>query len=267
MDSFVPNIVKKNLVLATVGDESVHRTWLAGTERSFDLALIYFGNTSGRFAEDGEFYFPRKGIKFSLLHQVLRNELNSELDRYDHIWMPDDDIGASAAQVNRLFELAREHRLAICQPAVGKGDVSFKALRAQPKYVLRYSRFVEIMCPLFSRAALERALPTFNLNVSAWGIDWVWASMFGPEELAVVDAVAVHHTRPLKSGGVHSRLAALGVDPNEEHRELMRRFGIHNHRFHKATCRGTARLRALRLDGQKVWTRSWLSAMLGRNAA
>ncbi len=70
------------------------------------------------------------------------------------------------------------------------------------------------MCPLFSLTGAScEVLPTFNSNVSGWGIDWLWASLYGSEELAVIDAVAVDHTRPLQSGGVHQQVAAQGIDP------------------------------------------------------
>jgi hypothetical protein len=258
--------VRKHLILATVGDESVHRTWLAGGERTFDLGLIYFGDQANRFAEDADYYFVRKGIKYSLLHEAAR-ALGPALLHYDFVWMPDDDVAADTPTLNRLFQIASEYRLAVCQPAVGQGEVSFKTLRAQPGYLLRYSRFVEIMCPVFSRQALVRVAPTFKLNVSAWGLDWLWASMFSEEEVAVIDATPVHHTRPLSSGGVHRRLAAMGVDPLEELRQIMQQFRIDDLRFQRATCRGTTRLRGVRLDGQRVWTRSWISSVLRRRAA
>lgn len=258
--------MRNNLILATVGDESVHRTWLAGSERTFDLGLIYFGGQQDRFALEADYYFARKGIKYSLLHEAAR-ALGPALRHYDFVWMPDDDVAADTACINQMFHIAAERRLAVCQPAVGQGDVSFRTLRAQSGYLLRYSRFVEIMCPMFSREALVRVLPTFKLNVSAWGLDWLWASMFGEEELAVIDATPVHHTRPLSSGGVHGRLAAMGVDPFEELRQLMRQHGINDRRFQRATCRGTTRLQGIRQDGQRVWTRSWISSVLRRRAA
>jgi len=259
--------MRKNLIIAAVGDESVHPGWLAGDDRSFDLALLYFGDQPGRYAHHAEHYMAKKGIKFALLHDVLTGEWARLLARYERVWLPDDDIAASPGQINHLFQLSEQYRLAICQPAIGRGDVSFEALRAAPGYLLRYSRFVEIMCPLFCRESLVRMLPTFNENVSAWGIDWLWASLHGPDELAVIDAVAVDHTRPLQSGGVHRKLAAIGVNPDLEHRQLMAKHGIDNRRIHKAMCRGTARLRGIRLDGRETWTRSWLAAMLKLRAA
>src|SRR3954467_10709468 len=81
--------VNKRLIIATVGDESVHRTWLTGhIPRSFDLALVYFGDTAGRHARDADYYIARKGIKFALLHDVFKNELRSIIQRYDHVWVP-----------------------------------------------------------------------------------------------------------------------------------------------------------------------------------
>ena len=259
--------MKKNLVIAAVGDESVHSTWLAGADRSFDLALVYFGDRPRHFERDAEYYVQRKGIKYALLHQLLTGELAESVSRYERVWLPDDDVAASTEQINLLFDLAAKYKLALSQPAIGRGDVSFKTLRAQPGYLLRYSRFVEMMCPLFSREALERLTPTFIANKSGWGVDWLWASMYDEHEIAVIDAVAVDHTRPLQSGGVHRRLTAMGVDPHQEQRDLLRRHGILNRRFQRATCRGTTRLRGIRLDGQQVWTRSWLAAALKLRAA
>jgi hypothetical protein len=260
--------MRKNLVLSIVGDNSFHPTWLAGGEpRSFDLCLIYYGDVPQRFATDAEVYLQRKGVKFALIHDLAQRELADMLFRYERVWLPDDDIAADVERVNRLFELAEKHRLAICQPAIDRGDVTFRTLRAQPDYVLRYSRFVEIMCPLFTREALQRTLPTFNANRSAWGIDWVWASFYGPKDLAVIDAVPMEHTRPLRTGEMYRRLAAEGIDPMLEHRELMVDYGLNIHRRHKRTLRGTARLRGLRTDGREVWTQSLWTTIWHRKSA
>ena len=260
--------MRKNLVISVVGDNSVHRSWLEPAHpRSFDLCLVYYGDVSQRFAGDAEIYIERKGIKFNLIYELAKRELADILFRYEHVWMPDDDIAADMDRVNRLFLLAEEHHLSICQPAIGSGDVTFRTLRAHPGYILRYSRFVEIMCPLFSRAALQQVLSTFNANRSAWGVDWLWASHFGPKDLAVIDAVPMDHTRPLRSGGVHARFAAEGINPMREHKDLEAEYGLHVRRRHRRTVRGTARLRGLRADGDEVWTQSLWRTMWPRKAA
>ncbi|MBX3427330.1 MAG: hypothetical protein KF688_16750 [Pirellulales bacterium] len=260
--------MNRNLVISIVGDESVHRTWLAGTEpRSFDLCLVYFGDRWDQWAGDGQYYLRRKGIKYQLLYDLFQDELAHLVEEYDRFWLPDDDVAADTGTVNRLFALAAKHRLQICQPAIGRGDVSFEATRAHAGYTLRYTRFVEIMCPLFTRKALVRAMPLFAANKSAWGIDWVWSSLFREDEVGIVDAAAVHHTRPLKAGGVHARLQSMGVDPGAEHAALMQQYGIRNRRFHRRIVRDTARLRGLDVAGNEVWTCSRWQDWFGRKAA
>lgn len=260
--------MRKNLVLSVVGDESVHTSWLSGGEpRTFDLCLIYYGDKAGSFAGDAEIYLQRKGIKFALIHELAQRELAEVLFRYEHVWLPDDDVAGDLMKVNRLFALAKQFNLAICQPAIEEGDVTFRTLRAQPNYLLRYSRFVEIMCPLFSRQALQRVLPTFNANRCAWGIDWVWASQFGSKELAVIDAAPMAHTRPLRVGDMHRRFNAEGIDLMREHDEVLRLYRLNIRRRHKRTLRGTARLRGVRTDGREVWTRTLWETLWRRKAA
>ena len=53
----------KNLVIGIVGDESVHPTWISEPGvRNFDLCLIYFGDDDGRYSDQADYYFQRKGI-------------------------------------------------------------------------------------------------------------------------------------------------------------------------------------------------------------
>lgn len=257
--------MERNLVLAVVGDESVHESWLAGLQkRSFDLCLIYFGDQPGRFRGDADVYIERKGIKFALIYELVQRELAEVLPHYDRIWIPDDDVAADVARVNRLFELARQYNLEICQPAIAVGDLSFQALRAQPEYILRYSQFVEMMCPLFTQRAFQKVLPLFNANASGWGIDWVWSSWFAADQVAVIDATPMDHTRPLRTSGVHDRFRRMGVDPSTDLKVMIAKHNLNNRRVQRAMARGTARLRGVRLDGSRVWTRSRLSMLIER---
>jgi hypothetical protein len=255
--------MRNHLVLSVIGDESVHRTWLAG-KRSFDLCLVYYGATSGRFRDDADIYIEQKGIKFSLIHTLARTELAEVLPRYDQIWLPDDDIAADTSQIHDLFAIAAKYKLAICQPAIGKGQVTYRCLAAQPQYLLRYSRFVELMCPMFSRDAFARMLPTFDSNLSGWGLDWLWPTYFGAKELAVIDAVAVDHTRPVGSGGVHSEFAKRGVSPQQEFNQIVRQLSSRRRRYVLHCRDGYPRMRCVRREGRRAWTESWLTSLRRR---
>ena len=81
--------------------------------------------------------------------------------RYDRIWLPDCDIKADTESINRLFTLFEQQKLELAQPAIAAGEVSFQTVRRRPGVVLRYSPYVETMCPLFTRAGLFLVSSTF----------------------------------------------------------------------------------------------------------
>jgi hypothetical protein len=245
----------RDLVIAAVGDDSQHPSWLAQpNERSFDVALVYYGKQKDRYLGEADYYSERHGFKYPLISQML-GELGSKLDRFAYVWLPDDDIRATTGDVNRLFQIARDYRLAIAQPGIDSGDVSYRALRRDPKLLLRYTGFVEVMCPLFSREALDAVRHTFADTRLGWGLDWAWTRLVDRRQLAVVDAVGVCHTRPLASGEAYKELARLGISPTDECRQAMRRYGaggLATRLRRRALVFGTASCTAIDSLGQRL---------------
>jgi hypothetical protein len=91
--------------------------------------------------------------------------------------------------------------------------------------VLRFAPFVEVMCPVFTREAFFCVRPTFPASRSGWGLDLAWPQFFQPREVAILDCIHAHHTRPLASGETYSCFRNLGIDPASERDEVVRRFG------------------------------------------
>jgi hypothetical protein len=149
----------RNLIISTIGDNSLHASWLnRSAPRTFDLLLVYYGNRTGFGAADATHYLARKGLKWELLSYAL-DTLPEVVARYTNVWLPDDDIRASPGQIDRLFALFEEYQLQMAQPAIAAGEVSYKLFRQRPGIILRYSPLVELMCPLFTRSALRRVSP------------------------------------------------------------------------------------------------------------
>jgi hypothetical protein len=90
---------------------------------------------------------------------------------------PDDDLGGlGTCALNKVFALARALDLLIAQPAVCQQAGSFTTAGlayADPRYVARFSNFVEVMAPTFQWDAWMAVLRwTLKPSYAGWGLDW-----------------------------------------------------------------------------------------------
>jgi hypothetical protein len=191
--------MRRNLVLARVGASSLHPRWLDGNgSRNWDLRLVPYQAIDDATVGDVAVGEVVPGPKWTGLREAL-HAWDGWRD-YDAIWMPDDDLDATSEDIDRLFDVAAAVGLDLFAPALD--DASHYAhfsTRRNPRFFGRWVGFVEIMMPGFSRAALERLLPTFDLSETGWGwgLDSVWPKILNYENVGIVDAVAVTHTRPV----------------------------------------------------------------------
>lgn len=199
----------KNIVISAVGDESLHRRWMPAN--GYDIFLIYYGDNKG-FPDDSKFYKRKKGTKFHLVHEVI-----DDIKNYDYVWIPDDDIFLDPKSINEMFEIAKNYDLEICQPSI-IGWYGLKITLCHHDSFLRYTNYVEIMCPCFSQNALQKCKDTFLENKSGWGIDAVWHLLLGQptDKLAIIDEISAMHTRPIGGGDMYKN--QLGVDSGSKHK-------------------------------------------------
>ncbi|TCT25165.1 DUF707 domain-containing protein [Thermomonas haemolytica] len=218
---------RRNLVIVRAGDNSVHPGWLAGSARDFDLFVSYFGNQPGRYAEQAEYHEDRKGMKWPVLGELL--QAHPELvERYDYFWLPDDDLVADTATIDRMFAFARAYQLALAQPALTRNSYyTWPLLLQDARYQLRYTRFVEVMAPMFDRDALRTCLPTFTESTSGWGLDSVWPRLLadrGEQAMAIIDATAVYHSRPVGGGELYKSTGFKAALADED--RVMAKYGL-----------------------------------------
>lgn len=218
---------RRNLVILRANEESIHEQWAADiddADRNWDLCISYYGKADG-FAQiaDAEYtaYQP-DDRKFMALHKLLHAD--SPFWRYDYFMFPDDDVAMRRSDINRCFELADEYGLDLAQPALttdhAPGYFSHEITRARPGSRLRYTSFVEVMMPVFSRYALQVCLPSFTESHSGWGLDYAWTAMLGfpRNRIAVIDEIAVRHTRAVGTN-------YGGLDPQGDLDRLMADYG------------------------------------------
>lgn len=219
---------RKHLVAVRAGDASLHRAWLdqPNHQRSFDLLASYYSAAAfeRHRPEEGVTAVFVKGGKWDGLHQSFAIT-GIDLDRYDYVWLPDDDIATDGASIEQIFALSRAYDLALSQPALTRDSYfSYFPLLQCSAFRLRYTNLVEIMVPCLNRELLRCALPLFADTMTGFGMDYVWCRWreCGPFRSAILDAVAVRHTRPV---GLHLKSVAARAGRNEE-ADLQTRFQL-----------------------------------------
>ena len=193
---------RRNLVVLRAGPKSLHYGWehdIDEADRNWDLCLSWYADVS-TFDEDpnAEYHVIQTGSpKFIGLHELMYDK--SPVFDYDYVMFPDDDLAWSWRGVNTAFEVMREFDLLLAQPSLERaGHPIHEITIKRPEYRLRFTNFVEIMCPIFARDALRICAPTFGLTRSGFGLDHIWPRLLGDpvHRIAVIDDTAFVHTRP-----------------------------------------------------------------------
>jgi len=260
--------VRGNLVIVRAGDESRHAAWLeGGSARSWDMIVSYYGDDKDRFRQADIPRFDAKGAKFPALTRLLAEEA-ALIARYDYVWLPDDDLECSGADIDRFFQICHERALWLAQPALSaESQFTWVATLRNPLCRLRFPYFVELMMPCFERTFLERCRPSFARSESGWGLDYLWARLAqdAPQRIAVVDEVVVAHRRPL--GGPWYPFLK-GRSALDESIELLRVEKIEDLRVRtKALVSGGGRLLSGRSLAAKVLLAAGSGAVLIRSFA
>jgi hypothetical protein len=222
----------KNLVFVAAGDSSLHQHWLHCPD--FDVYINYYGEIAGRYEKEGNFYSTYKGTKYKILLQAL--EANPDLlDHYQNIWVPDDDIYLSAEGVCQMFRTFKEFDLMLAQPGI-IGFISIPISAAVPFSRVRFTNWVEIMCPIYSRVCLQALKHTFTENDSHWGIEFMWNMVLGnpTDKIGIIDETPAVHTRACFHGDNYYRNNLTYESSIEEANQICKKYNLlAEYRVHK----------------------------------
>jgi hypothetical protein len=188
-------------------------------DRDFDVAINDYTGTAPPCQGGAEHAFAVKGHKWPVI--ATMPEL---FGRYEAVCFLDDDIEICADDLSRLFRIGRVLELDLWQAALTRDSIGTHPplFQRDGSYVRRVP-VVEIMMPVFSRAALAMCQASFCESESGYGLDFLWPRLLGDRGLAVIDCVAARHMRPIASGGWRM---SNGKTPQEECRDLVRRFAL-----------------------------------------
>jgi len=217
---------RPNLVVVRANETSLHPRWmeeLPEGQRSWDLCVSYYGDDPSQVRGEYEYltHQPRQR-KFQAIFDLFY--YGSPLWQYDRIWLPDDDLLCTWADILKIFHLFRKYGLDLAQPSLKRqagGYIAYDITGQQSDSVLRYEGFVETTCPVFSARALQICIGSFKDSVFGWGLDNLWPCLMGVPRtrIAILDAVGIVHTRP--PGGSYDSAAAAN-----EMRHLTRAYGV-----------------------------------------
>lgn len=192
-------IFKKNCVFVSAGNGSLH-CQLCADCTDFDLHLLVYDDSYESFRQDTRFVCRMSGYKMDMVYQYLR-KYPKFIDEYDYFLLLDDDIQISIDAVNELFKIMKDYDLKIGQPSLTNSYYTYEHTLHNPMCMLRYTNFVEMMMPCFSRSALVAVLETFAEHVRWRGIEYHWPLLVNTnmQDIAVIDSVQAVHTRPVQT--------------------------------------------------------------------
>ena len=192
--------MSRNCLIVAAGEGSRHREWIQG-ECDFDVHLLVYDDSVEKWRDDTEHICKLTGYKLKMTYAYL-TRYPEILEQYDYFLLADDDISMTSADVNAIFDAMHRYRLQIGQPSLVDSYYSWYHTLHDEFCLLRYTNFVEVMIPCFSREALRKVLFTFNENDCGWGTESHWPLLINTNkrDIAIIDEVKVVHTRPVQSG-------------------------------------------------------------------
>ncbi len=142
--------MNRTLAIVRCGDNSLHESWAVG-DRKFDIGISYFGDDLEDFPE-AAFVHRGKGGKWDGISAFFRYSSRKPSTATTSSWLPDDDICASTADVNRLLELGEALGFEVFQPSLDDQSYYSRLITLKhPSFDARHTNFVEIMAPVLSR--------------------------------------------------------------------------------------------------------------------
>ncbi|KAL1366077.1 hypothetical protein HN51_013977 [Arachis hypogaea] len=209
----------KYLMTFTVGYEQRMNIDAAVKKLSENFTIVLF-HYDGRTTEWDEFEWSKRAIHISVHKQTkwwyAKRFLHPDIVApYEYIFMWDEDLGVEHFNAEEYIKLVRKHKLEISQPGLEQskgapcwnmtkrreGHEVHKEAQEKPgkcKYPLLppCAAFVEIMAPVFSRAAWRCVWHMIqNEFVHGWGLDFAFRKCVEPahEKIGVVDAQWIVH--------------------------------------------------------------------------
>ena len=203
-----------NLLFTSCGDRDLLSQYWLGENRNYDLIFYHYGENTElyeKYKKLGVFSKRNKGSKFQNLYDLYKYH-KDYLDRYDYIFVLDDDIEISISDINKMFDIARERDLNICQPSLSDiGYIDHRITKHSDKYTIAYSNFVEMNAPLFKKEALFKFLNLYDNSLIGFGMDYLYMQI---NDYQLRNKYAIIHQITATNPKVEHRQEELNLAPH-----------------------------------------------------
>ena len=144
-----------------------------------------------------------KGQIINALYAYLQ-PINAETS-YQYIGIFDDDQFISTSDINKLLFIANLEQLDVFQPSLTHDSYyDNRQFIHKPGHQLLAADWVEVMCPFYRMTIFNAFAPHCVDNISGTGLDLYLVPtiqyLLDKTKTAVVHAVQVKHTRPVRTG-------------------------------------------------------------------
>ncbi len=210
----------KCLLFTSAGETTIlDKYWIEPT-RQYDIFVCYYGdNRDNKLRKYCDYYAERKGSKFQNFHyfwnldndtDIEKNENKSikphipiennnnkpkfDIKSYDYYFIVDDDIIITTDGINQLFKIINHYNLYIIQPSfIPKySQISHQITVTQPGLLMRYTNFIEVNTPVFSKETLIKCMAIYDPILVGYGIDYLFLWFLGQnqkDKYAIIDSV------------------------------------------------------------------------------
>jgi len=205
--------MKNNLIIVPVGkpvDHFIKQTgypvkvedhWrMTNNKRNYDIMAVQYGDF---VPEEGTYddlcYTP--GFKWTILKELYKN---IDMSQYQYIGLYDDDVIIDYCSMNYSFELAKQKDFKAFQISLASGsESSYKCTQNMPGIEYTDTNFIEVMCPVFRKDALDKVMELINKYdiYTGWGLDYVLSEWLSSCVNVIHDVKMFHPSRPDTGSG------------------------------------------------------------------
>ena len=185
------------LAIVRAGKNSLHPSFAADLpSRNYDLFVFAYHEDVPKPPRATDHYLLHPGEKIAS-YAWLFQERPDLFEAYDIIALLDDDLATDIETLSTCFDIGYAYDLNLWQPSLTRDSYfSYAAFLQNPGFKLRYTNFVEMMCPFMTSETLSRAAPFLGMGYVT-GPDLIWSRLHQENEYksAIIDAGSVKHTR------------------------------------------------------------------------